>query len=349
VSFASDTVTFDRFRGEIGGGTFDLGGTIKLVDPKDPVFHLRVRSDDVLLKRDASITVRADTDLRVAGPLKAGSVAGDVFITQSRFFKEIDILPIGLPGRAPPPSPKTASNGPAVVSFPNPPIRDWKFDIGIQTRPNDPFLVRGNLANGAVAMNLRFAGTGLEPYLDGNLRIDKFVASLPFSTLSVTRGFVYFTKDAPFQPTLDLQAESKTRDYVVGAYIHGSTADPKIELSSDPPLAHADIVSLLATGTTTSELAGSADVLASRAAMLAVQSLYRKIFRRGAAPPPAEEQANGGSFRDRFQLELGAVDNRTGAREITTRFKLNDHYYLIGDLNTDGSFTGRLKYLIRFR
>jgi autotransporter translocation and assembly factor TamB len=348
VTFASDTVRFERFRGEVGGGTFDLGGAVQIADPKNPVFDLRVRSDDVLVKRDESITVRADTDLRVTGPLKAGTVAGDVFVTQSRFFKEIDILPIGLPGRAPPPAPKTASTGPSVVSFPNPPIRDWKFDIAIRTRPNDSFLVRGNMANGAAALNLRLAGTGLEPYLDGNVRIEKFEASLPFSSLSITRGFVYFTKDAPFQPALDIQAESKTRDYTVGAYIHGGAAAPQIELTSNPPLDHADIVSLLATGTTTSELAGSADVLASRAAILAVQSLYRKIFRRGAAAPPPEKKADG-SFLDRFEVELGAVDQRTGGREINTRYKVNDHYYLLGDLSTDGRFTGRLKYLIRFR
>jgi autotransporter translocation and assembly factor TamB len=208
--------------------------------------------------------------------------------------------------------------------------------------------VRGNLANGAVALNLKLAGTGLEPYLDGNVRIEKFDASLPFSSLSITRGFVYFTRDAPFQPTLDVQAESKARDYTVGAYIHGSASTPEIELTSNPPLDHADIVSLLATGTTRSELAGSADVLASRAAMLAVQSLYRKVFRRSAAAPPPEKKESG-SVLDRFQLELGAVDQRTGGREINTRYKLNDHYYLLGDLSTDGRFTGRLKYLIRFR
>jgi len=348
LAFAGDTLTFERFRGGIGGGSFELAGNVKLADPKDPVFDLRMRSKEILVKRDEAVTVRADTDLRIAGPLKAGTVTGDVFVTHSRFFKEIDILPIGLPGRSPPPSPKTANKGPGVISFPEPPLRDWKFDIAIRTRPEDPFLVRGNLANGAVALNLRLAGTGLEPYLDGNVRIDKFVASLPFSTLSVTRGFVYFTKDAPFEPTLDIQAESKARDYTVGAYIHGTPGAPEIELTSEPPLSHADIVSLLATGATTSELAGNADVLASRAAILAVQSLYRKIFRRGAAPPPEPKSGNGSAL-DRFQLELGAVDNRTGAREITTRFKINDHYFLIGDINTNGRFTGRLKYLIRFR
>ena len=34
--------------------------------------------------------------------------------------------------------------------------------------------------------------------------------------------------------------------------------DPQVQLSSEPPLQYSDIVSLLATGVTTSELAGNA-------------------------------------------------------------------------------------------
>ena len=44
---------------------------------------------------------------------------------------------------------------------------------------------------------------------------------------------------------------------------------------AQPPLPHADIVSLLATGTTTAELGGNAEALASRAAMLAVKQPMR--------------------------------------------------------------------------
>ena len=349
--FANDTLTFQRFRGEVGGGTFSLAGTVKLADPKDPVFDLRLQSDEVLVKRDDSITVRADADLKVTGPLHAGVASGTVFIVHSRFFKEIDILPIGLPGRAPPPAAKSApSNGPTVVSFPKPPMRDWTFDIAIKTRDDDPFLIRGNLANGAASANLKFGGTGLAPWLDGSVRVEKFTASLPFSTLEVTRGFVYYKKDEPFQATLDLQAESKLNNYTVGAYIYGPPSEPKIQFTSEPPLPHADIVSLLATGTTTSELGGSADVLASRAAMLAVQSIYRKVFKRKAAAPPEEAQKkNADSLRERFQLELGSVDNRSGQQEVTARFKIDDRFYIIGDLSTEGRFTGQLKYLIRFR
>lgn len=349
--FGNDTLNLQTFRGEVGGGTFGMTGTIKLAHLDDPVFDLQLKADDVLAMRDDTMTLRTDADLKFAGPLKAANASGTVWITQSRFFKEIDILPIGLPGR-PKPAPKTAPRD-TTVSFPNPPLRDMKFDIAIKTRENDPFLIRGNLANGGVHVALQLGGTGLQPWLDGTITFQEFIASLPFSTLTISRGFVHFKKDEPFQPTLDLQAESKVRDYTVGAYIYGRASDPQVQFTSEPPLPHADIVSLLATGTTTAELAGSADVLASRAAMLAIQSLYRKTFQKGrkTAPPLGgpKKDPGGASWLDRFQVEMGAFDSRTGARAATGRFKINEQMFLLGELDTQGRYTGSFKYLLRFR
>lgn len=348
LAFAEDTLSFNTFEGEVGGGTFKLAGTIKLPKLTEPVFDLKMKSDEVLVLRNDSITVRADADISLAGPLAAASVAGTVFVTHSRFFKEIDILPIALPGRAKP-APKSARAMNTGISFPQKPLRDWKFDVAVKTRPGDSFLIRGNLANGAAAVDLKFAGTGLAPYLEGTVRVEEFKASLPFSKLSVSRGFVYFTKDAPFRPSLDLQADSQTRDYLVHAFVYGQADDPQIQLSSEPPLPYSDIVSLLATGVTAGELGSNADVLASKAAMLAVQQLYRKIFLRGKPPAVDRLKDGDGDFLDRFQIELGALDTRTGSQQVTSRIRLTDQLYLIGDIGTEGSFTGRLKYLIRFR
>ncbi|MEP6667876.1 MAG: translocation/assembly module TamB domain-containing protein [Chthoniobacter sp.] len=347
LAFSEDTLRFNTFEGELGGGKFKLGGAIKLAKLTEPTFDLRLQADEVLVMRNDSITVRADADVKVEGPLAAANVSGTVYATHSRFFKEIDILPIALPGRAKP-APKTARAMDAGVSFPQPPLRDWKFDLAIKTKPGDSFLIRGNLADGAAAIDLKLAGTGLAPYLEGAVHIEEFKASLPFSTLSISRGFVYFNKDAPFQPSLDIQADSQARDYLVHAYIYGKASDPQMQLSSEPPLQYSDIVSLLATGVTTGELAGNADVLASKAAMLAVQELYRKIFLRGKAPAVDKKQDTG-NFLDRFSMEMGALDNRTGGQQITSRVRLTNQFYLIGDLATDEGFTGRLKYLIRFR
>ena len=348
LAFAEDTLRFNTFEGELGGGKFKLGGTIKLAKLTEPVFDLSLQSSEVLVKRDDSITVRADTDIKLNGPLAAANVGGTIYVTHSRYFKEIDILPIALPGKTKP-APKTARSLDTGISFPKPPLRDWKFDLAIKTKPNDSFLIRGNLANGAAALDLKLGGTGLAPYLEGTVHIEKFNASLPFSKLSISRGFVYFTKEAPFQPSIDIQADSQTRDYIVHAYIYGKATDPQVQLSSEPPLQYSDIVSLLATGVTTSELAGNADVLASKAAMLAVEQLYQKIFLRGKAAPVDKDKNDSGSFIDRFQIELGALDDRTGGQQIISRVRLTNQLYLIGDIATEEGFTGRLKYLIRFR
>ena len=349
LGFANDTLRLGSFEGEVGGGTFKLGGTVKLPKLTEPVFDLRLESRQVLLKRDDAITIRGDADVKIAGPLKAGSVSGALFLTQSRFFKEIDILPIALPGKKARPAPRAVQNRHITVSIPQPPLRDWKFDLAIKTHPDDPILIRGNLANGAAALDLKLAGTGLAPYLEGSIRIERFKATLPFSSLSVSRGFVYFKKDEPFQSLLEIQADSQVRDYLVHAYIYGRTADPQIQLNSEPPLPYADIVSLLATGTTVGELGGNADVLASRAAMLAVQELYRKVFHRQAAPSADTKTEDAGRFMDRFQVELGALDNRSGSQEVQTRFRMTDNLYFLGDIGVAGRFTGSLKYLIRFR
>jgi hypothetical protein len=96
-----------------------------------------------------------------------------------------------------------------------------------------------------------------------------------------------------------------------------------------------------------SELGSNADVLASRAAMLAIQQLYRKIFKRNAAP--VQNKGGAGDFMDRFKVELGAIDNRTGAQEVNAQFRFTDQLYLLGDIGVGGNFTGSFKYLIRFR
>jgi hypothetical protein len=48
-------------------------------------------------------------------------------------------------------------------------------------------------------------------------------------------------------------------------------------------------------------------------------------------------------------VDLGSIDNRTGRQEISTSFRIGKNLYLIGDVDVQGYFTGRLRYLLRFR
>ncbi|MEO6789229.1 MAG: translocation/assembly module TamB domain-containing protein, partial [Chthoniobacteraceae bacterium] len=342
--FHDDTVTLRDTRGEIGGGKFSVDGSVNVAKLEQPAFDLRLRSDKVLVLRDESVTVRADADMTVRGPLNSATAAGTVFVTQSRFYKDVDILPLSLPGKLEPQVRSVAT--PLRISFPNPPLRDWKFDIAIRTRENDSFLIRGNLAKGSAALDLRLGGTGLNPFLTGSVNIESFTAILPVSKLTVKRGDVTFSEDDPFQPKLDIQAESRIGKNTVTATISGSASAPRLELESEPPLPQKDILSLLATGTTTGELGSNVSALATKAALLKVKQWYRKTFRKGADEPAANGEE---SFMDRFDVDVGNVDPNTGRPDVNASVRVSKKVYFLGEIDMKGQFTGKVKYLLRFR
>ena len=167
-------------------------------------------------------------------------------------------------------------------------------------------------------------------------------ATLPFSRLEISSGFLYFDPTDPLNPKIDMHGRSVIRDYTINVYIYGTTLAPEAIFTSEPPLPQEEIISLLATGTTREELTGNNNVLAGRAAMLLVQQLYRKVFKKG-------QGTQSSSVFDRLDLDVGTVDPRTGQQQATARFKINDQFVVLGDLGVGGDYRGMVKYLIRFR
>ncbi len=335
LDFNRDTLSLARFGGDLAGGPFTISGRITFPKLTQPNIDLQLKATSVLVARNDSLTARADADIRVNGPLQTATVTGNVALTNSQFLKNIDLIPIGLPGR---PAPEPPESRPEF-SFPDPPIRDWKFDVAIKTK--DPFLIRGNLANGGAAVDLKLGGTGLHPGLQGLVRLENVEATLPFSRLEIAYGYLYFNPDDSLNPKIDLHGTSVIRDYTVHVYVYGSSLSPEAIFTSEPPLPQEEIISLLATGTTRQELTGNNNVLAGRAALLLVQQVYRKVFKKGGKP-------NTTSVFDRLDVDIGQVDPKTGQQTATARFKINKNFMLIGDLGVAGDFRGMVKYVIRF-
>ncbi|MEY2563678.1 MAG: translocation and assembly module TamB [Verrucomicrobiota bacterium] len=336
MTFDHDVLNFERFNGDLAGGPFTISGRVTFPKLIEPTLDFQLKAQSILVARNDSLTARADADIKVTGPLKAATVTGSVALTNSQFLKNIDLLPIGLPGR---PAPQPPSERPDF-SVTEPPIRDWRFDVAIKTK--DPFLIRGNLANGGAISDLRLTGTGLRPELQGTVRLENVEATLPFSRLEIAQGFLYFDPSDSFNPKIDLQGTSLIRDYTVHVYVYGTSLSPEAVFTSEPPLPQEEIISLLATGVTRGELIGNNSVLAGRAAMLLVQQLYRKVFKKGQA-------TKSNSVFDRLQVDVGNVDPRTGQQTVTARVKVNEQFVLIGDLGVGGDFRGMVKYLLRFR
>ncbi|MFZ1221225.1 MAG: translocation/assembly module TamB domain-containing protein, partial [Chthoniobacterales bacterium] len=258
MTFAGDVLHFERVNGDLAGGPFTVSGQVTFPKLTEPNLDFQLKAQSILVARNDTLTARADADVRVVGPLKAATVSGNIALTNSSLLKNVDLIPIGLPGR---PAPQPPSDRPDF-SVPEPPIRDWKFDLFVKTK--DPFMIRGNLANGGAVTDLHVTGTGLHPALQGVVRLQNVEATLPFSRLEVSSGSLYFDPSDSFNPKIDLQGTSLIRDYTVHVYVFGTMLSPEAVFSSEPPLPQEEIISLLATGTTRQELVGNNSVLAGR-------------------------------------------------------------------------------------
>ena len=65
---------------------------------------------------------------------------------------------------------------------------------------------------------MKITGTGLHPKVQGQVRLENFEATLPFSTLKINLGFLYFDPDDPLNPRIEMQGTSLLRDYTIRVY-----------------------------------------------------------------------------------------------------------------------------------
>ena len=70
--FAGDTLSLQRFSGELAGGSFTGGGRITFPKLTQPTLDLQFRAKSALVARNDTLTMRADGDIRISGPLALG-------------------------------------------------------------------------------------------------------------------------------------------------------------------------------------------------------------------------------------------------------------------------------------
>ena len=337
ILLQQNRIQLEQIKGEAGGGPFNVIGAVDLSDGTNPKLDISANGKQVLLTRSDNIIVRSDFNLAIRGPVSAGEVTGNVGLTNSKFFKDIDLLPLNLPGR-PPPQPPSA---PPAVGVDTPPLKDWKFDIKIKT--DDAFLVQSNLARGRVVVDLQLGGTGAKPILQGTTVVQHLVVSLPFARMQIDNGYITFDPGAnPLDPTLNIVGRARTRDYDIRARIFGKLSSNTVLLDSTPPLEQGDILVLLATGSVPSELGKDPKLLAGRATFIVIEQLLGKFFPRTNRAEDTEP------FIDRFDVQI-LPGRKVGDQSISTSFKLTDTWQIIGDIGSGGDYRGRLRYLLRFR
>ena len=343
VEVTEEEAIIKSFTANLASGTIDLSGKVELEEFKPAAFDLTLTGRALPVIRNDSMIVRASTDLRLTGPWETATLGGSIKIVDSLIYKDFEILPIGSPisPTAEPSLPSIDSDTPAemLAAIPEP-FKNWKLDLGLAT--STPFLIRGNLAGGEIYLDAKIGGTVGAPRPTGGAKLREVVAQLPFSSLTIKSGAVTFNPNQPFNPSLNIKGESTVRPYQIDIYIYGSLANPVIQPTSNPPLPEAEILTLVATGTTTEGLANPS-AASARAAQLVIEEMRRG--RIGAMK----------SLRPLFKV-LDNVDFQVGEQEAyssrtfnSVTFNLDENWLLTAGISEEGYSRAKVTYLLRFR
>lgn len=332
LEFTLKAVTLKTLRASVAGGSLSGSGSLTLTDRQPTSLDFRFRGDHLPLLRNDMLILRANADLRLAGPWQSAALTGSIAAVDSLFYRDIELLPIGRPFTTPsaaslPKLDARKATDPATGAIPAP-FSAWTLNLNVRTQ--EPFLIRGNLATGQVEVALRAIGTLADPKLDGTAVLSDFRASLPFSTLMVKSGTIRFTPATGFNPILELRGTAEPRPYRVAVFVYGTAADPQIMLTSSPPLPETEIMTLLATGTTT---AGLEDTQA--ATNRAIQ-LFAEEIRRGRVRYTKQLRPLLGVL-DRVDFSLKESDPYSSDSFSTATISLTDRFLVSAGMGEQGN------------
>ena len=328
VELALDRIILKSLKSTVAGGSLQGGGSLAITDGKLGEIDLRLRGNHLPLVRDDVLILRANADLRLQGPWLRPTLSGSVGVVDSIFYRDIELLPIGSPFIAPRAAalPKIDAPKSQASSIPEP-FRSWALKVLVRTE--EPLLIRGNFATGEVTGKVSIGGTFGAPAPDGVVEIKGFRAALPFSTLSVSSGTATFTPASGFDPFLEIRGTAEPRPYRVTVYAYGRASDPQLVLTSNPPLPENEIMTLLATGTTTSGLEDP-QAASSRAMQLLVEELRRGRFRFGKQLRPLL------GLLDRVDFSLAEADPYSSESFSTATLSITDRWFLTAGMSGTG-------------
>jgi hypothetical protein len=351
AKFEENRIVLEKLYAVVAGGIVEGSGEAILKPGEEPVINFALSGSEVLVFRNTDVNARTDLAIKLNGPFSKAALTGEIGITNSRFFKNFDLLPLGMPTRntsvLPTVERAPGGGGPAVpdlnLGVDIAPFRDWTVDLRIHTK--DPFLIRSNLVESAITADLKVLGTLGRPYPVGNVDIAKGELSLPFSKIDVEIGRITFDQASGFNGVVEFKARGKADRYQISIYLFNHILSPQYVLTSVPPMPSEDIITLLATGTTRDELVGEdpGSMAASKAATLFFKNL-RKTSDKAAGEPTLLDE-----LESRTELELGRVNQETGEQTLGGKIRLWKQLFFVGDVDADSDYRALLKYVFSFR
>lgn len=244
VSFSQSKIILSKIKGILGGGTIQSGGQIKIDGLKNLPMDLNIKIDQANLNVPDRFKTRGDLNLKLTGSWFPFLISGQYLISEAFIDKEFSGGSNNVNLKQSIYLPKT--------------IREQVIDpiiLDLQILIQNNALIKNSHIDGGVLGSLNIKGSPGAPQIIGEITFTKdsklFFKETPFN---IQTGVVKFTDPTEINPDFYITGNSRVGEYDVNLLIQGNAKNINIQPSSIPPLSKQDLFTLLALGTTASNL-----------------------------------------------------------------------------------------------
>lgn len=251
LRFTRNVVLLEDVLARVLGGEVAGSGRVTLSGLSLSDYHLQANVRDASLslgpQSGAVLNGTVTLDSPAVGAEQLPVVGGQLTVMRLRYEEPIELVSLdGIGG----------TRRTVVQTYDR--ERD-SIRLDLRLTGSDNLRIENNLAEAGVliddvAQPFRVIGTNQYQTARGTLRLAPH-GTLIFRDMNfdIDRGILDFTDPFELNPGIDLVATAVRREWVITLRVTGSLNEPVIALSSDPPLADADIRLLLTVGLTREE------------------------------------------------------------------------------------------------
>lgn len=222
---------------QVGGGQVSIGGSVAYRPALE--FNLAVQGKSVRLLYPQGLRTLLDMNLSFIGTTKASTVSGRVLIDNLSFTPDFDLPAFG--------------NQFSEINVPSQPGFADTVKLGVAVQ--SPSTLNAVSAQVSIAgqVALQVGGTAANPVITGRTTLNSGEVFFLNVRYELQRGVITFDDPNQTHPVLNVTATTTVQQYNLTLTLRGPLDKLTTSYVSDPPLATADIINLVARGKTTEQ------------------------------------------------------------------------------------------------
>ena len=261
VDITNDHVQVTNVTGHMGGGEVSLGGSIAYKPSLQ--FNLALQGKSIRLRYPDGLRSLLDANLAFSGTKDASTLNGRVLIDSLSFTPDFDLAKFG----------DQFSTGSALSQ---PGFADTiKLAIGVQSQEN--LNATSSQISIAGRANLQVGGTAANPVITGRTTLSSGELFYRNVRYQLQKGVITFDNPNETHPVMNVSVTTTVEQYNLTLTLRGPLDKLTTSYVSDPPLATADVINLIARGKTTQESAAASQSTDSMIASQAASQLSSSV------------------------------------------------------------------------